>query len=402
MRQDCLSYRRAFARQGLSARRDSGPAVTVPFYRPELDTLRFLAFLGVFAFHIFPHDPGFYEAHHFLPRAVVSWVCALAGAGAFGVDLFFVLSAYLITVLLLREQKARGDIDVKSFYVRRICRIWPLYFFFIAVAAVIPLWDRAQSLGSTYIAGYLLLAGNWVYAVKGMPASVAIPLWSISVEEQFYLVWPLILRRMSRMRIIYATLVVLGLGNIARIALVYMHASGAAAEYNTFVRIDAIAFGILIACLFGERSPRLGLAGRLALFSVSLSLWLVISTYAGLNVPRAPAPVLGTILGRPAIALASTALLIAFIGAPAAGVRFLTNPMLSYLGKVSYGLYVYHMFGLLLARHILGTNSAMRYLGYAALGLLLTIALSSISYRWLESPFLRLKNRFAVVQSRPV
>jgi hypothetical protein len=74
---------------------------------------------------------------------------------------------------------------------------------------------------------------------------------------------------MSRMRIIYAALVVLGLGNIARIALVYMHASGAAAEYNTFVRIDPIAFGILIACLFGERSPRLGLAGRLALFSVS-------------------------------------------------------------------------------------------------------------------------------------
>jgi peptidoglycan/LPS O-acetylase OafA/YrhL len=101
------------------------------------------------------------------------------------------------------------------------------------------------------------------------PASVAIPLWSISVEEQFYLVWPLILRRMSRMRIIYAALAVLGLGNIARIALVYTHASGAAAEYNTFVRIDPIAFGILIACLFGERSPRLGLAGRLALFSVS-------------------------------------------------------------------------------------------------------------------------------------
>ena len=122
-----------------------------------------------------------------------------------------------------------------------------------------------------------------MYAVKGMPASVAIPLWSISVEEQFYLVWPLILRRMSRMRIIYAALVVLGLGNIARIVLVYMHASGAAAEYNTFVRIDAIAFGILIACLFGDRSPRLGLAGRLALFSVSLSLWLVISAYAGLN-----------------------------------------------------------------------------------------------------------------------
>ncbi len=393
----------AYAQRSSSTAHQSLLATTpAPFYRPELDTLRLVAFLGVFAFHIIPHDQSFYQAHHFLRPAVVPLICAISGAGAFGVDLFFALSAYLITVLLLREKQIRGEINIKSFYIRRVCRIWPLYFFFIALAAVIPLWDATQHLGSAYIAGYLLLAGNWIYAVKGIPVSVAIPLWSISIEEQFYLVWPLMLRRMSRTRIMYAAGILLALGNVARIILVSLHVSGGAAEYNTLVRIDAIALGIFVACVFGDRAPRFSLMKRLAMVAISLSLWFVISAFAGLNAPRAPAPVLGTIVGRPAVALAATGLLIAFLGAPATGLKVLTNPAPKYLGKISYGLYVYHMVGLLLARHVFGTNSVMGYLGYAMLGLVLTVALASISYRWLESPFLRLKDRFAVVHSRPV
>ena len=155
------------------------------FYRPELDTLRFFAFLGVFVFHVIPNDPSFYLTHQVLSPAVVPIVCAISGAGAFGVDLFFALSAYLITILLIREEEVRRHIDIRAFYVRRILRIWPLYFFFIAVAALVPLWDRTQHLRWPYIVGYLLLAGNWVYAWQGLPHSIAGPLWSVSIEEQF-------------------------------------------------------------------------------------------------------------------------------------------------------------------------------------------------------------------------
>src|SRR5208337_926669 len=154
------------------------------FYRPELDTLRFFAFLGVFIFHVIPHDSESYLSHHVLPSRVVPFVCAISGAGAFGVDLFFALSAYLITILLIREEELRGTIDTSAFYIRRILRIWPLYFFFIAVAAVVPIWDKAQHLSWHYIAGYLLLAGNWVYVWQGLPHSIANPLWSVSIEEQ--------------------------------------------------------------------------------------------------------------------------------------------------------------------------------------------------------------------------
>src|SRR5271157_1881088 len=97
-----------------------------PFYRPELDCLRFFAFLGVFVHHSIPKEPSFFRAHG-LPVILSNF----SYAGAFGVDLFFCLSAYLITKLLLREKDLTGHLNVKAFYVRRILRIWPLYFAFV-------------------------------------------------------------------------------------------------------------------------------------------------------------------------------------------------------------------------------------------------------------------------------
>lgn len=372
------------------------------FYRPELDALRFFAFLGVFTFHVIPRDPSWYSQHRFLPQMLVSPLCAVAGSGAFGVDLFFVLSAYLITVLLLRERDLRGSIDISAFYARRILRIWPLYFFFIAVAAIVPLWDPGQRLEWPYIAGYLLLAGNWVDAWKGLPASITIPLWSISIEEQFYLLWPLIVRRVSRAHMKYAIASLLCLGLLSRILLVAAHVKGVRVEYDTFARIDPIALGICLAVVLRERSVKLSLAGRIALLSLCLAMWFGVSAHAGLFAPRSLAPVMGTLLGRPTVAIAAAGLLIAFIGAPDYGAKVLVHPVLTYLGKISYGLYVYHMAGLLLARHIFTANTAASYLGYATFGLLFTLLFSMASYRWLEAPFLRLKDRFAVVHARPV
>jgi peptidoglycan/LPS O-acetylase OafA/YrhL len=371
------------------------------FYRPELDSLRFFAFLAVFLFHVTPRDPVAYAHYSFVPQALVPWICGIAGAGAFGVDLFFALSAYLITGLLLREKEVRGHVDVKAFYARRILRIWPLYFFFIAIAAAIPVWDHAQKLPWPYVAGYLLLAGNWVYAFKGLPASVAIPLWSISIEEQFYLFWPPILRRITRRKLIYVVIALLLLANLARIALVAAHASGAAIEYNTFARIDPIALGILVACLLGDRSPHLSSGMRFRLAFAALLTLATIGTYAHLNAPQSAAPVIGTLVGRPLVALASGALLVAFIGA-AGPARILTSRGLVYLGKISYGLYVYHMAAVLIAEHLLRNNSTGGHRGAALLGFLLAVGFSAISYRCFESPFLRLKERFAVIRSRPV
>jgi len=372
------------------------------YYRPELDSLRFFAFLGVFVFHTIPHDPAFYLQHHFLSPTLVRLVCAVSSAGAFGVDLFFALSAYLITILLIREEEIRGHIDVKAFYVRRILRIWPLYFFFIAVAVLVSLWDRSQHLGWNYIVGYLLLAGNWVYVWKGLPYSIANPLWSVSIEEQFYLVWPLALRRMSRRQLVLAVIGLLLLANAARAGLVLFHVLGAVVQYNTFARLDAIALGILVAYVLGSTVPALSFLGRATLAFFSLSLWCAVAAAANLNAQTEVAPILGTLIGRPLVAIAAAGLLVAVIGAPGAGAKLLTNPWLTYLGRISYGLYVYHMAGLTIAERFIRTNSVTRFTAYALSGFALTLIFSMISYRWLESPFLKLKERFTVVRSRPV
>src|ERR1700674_1439630 len=97
---------------------------TQSFYLPQLDILRFFAFFAVFSVHVAPRAMG-------SGRGIV---VGLARSGTFGVDLFFALSAYLITELLLRERRIAGHLDVRSFYIRRILRIWPLYFFYLALA----------------------------------------------------------------------------------------------------------------------------------------------------------------------------------------------------------------------------------------------------------------------------
>jgi peptidoglycan/LPS O-acetylase OafA/YrhL len=368
------------------------------FYRPELDVLRFAAFLGVFLYHAMPHDASAYEpAGPFAP-----WLAAIFRSGSFGVDLFFALSAYLITTLLLREKEIRGSLDVKSFYLRRILRIWPLYFSFVAFAILLHwLGFRTQSLTVPYIAGYAALAGNWVYAAYGLPHSVAVPLWSLSIEEQFYLVWPLAVRTCSRRRMACVAIVLLIAGSCCTAALMFLAGRtlpGYVLEYNTFVRLDPIALGILLALLFADNTPSISAIKRAGLFSLAAATWIIVSRYCEFKV-RSPANVLDNMVGRPAIALATIAILIATLGARG----FLINRVTLYLGKISYGLYVIHAFGLLVAMKLLGQyRGPVGSVVVAFAGLFFTIVLAALSYRWLEAPFLSLKGRFTQVDSRRV
>src|SRR4051812_38011880 len=157
------------------------------FYRPELDALRFFAFLCVFAFHWMDYVPVD-------PKTQPTLVAVLT-AGAFGVPVFFLLSSFLIVELLLREREQTGDIHIKSFYVRRILRIWPLYFavFYGLIALGYFLPNVATKDYRAWIA-FTFFAGNWFIMRHGWIAGPIDPLWSIAVEEQFYIAVPLLLK----------------------------------------------------------------------------------------------------------------------------------------------------------------------------------------------------------------
>ena len=358
------------------------------FYRPELDILRLFAFLAVYLHHSLPVDQRYVARFH-LPHWVGDLVAAITASGRFGVTLFFLLSAYLITSLLLREKGLKGSVDLRAFYVRRILRIWPLYFFALFLAV---LWPWAGRLPVPYFAAFLLLAGNWMVMIAGTPASWASVLWSVSIEEQFYLSWPLAIKFLSGNACLFAAIGLIAIANVARVYLALGPLRGYPVFPNTFAQLDSIAAGILCAVV---------LKGSVLLLSAGTRVLLALGGFAVLigcgYFAKAESPTF-VMAGYPCVTMGCLALFLAMCGTS------LSWRPLVYLGKISYGLYVYHLLALSLVSRALGekAETPIRFVVFWCGGLLLTTALASASYRWLETPFLRFKERFAAVQSRPV
>jgi peptidoglycan/LPS O-acetylase OafA/YrhL len=362
------------------------------FYQPELDGLRFYAFLGVFICHTLPFDGAFYRRFH-LP---IPWLWgAIAKSGAAGVDLFFALSAFLITSILLREREETGGISLRRFYLRRILRIWPLYFLLIAVGVVLAHTMAKQSLPWYYIAGYLLFVGNWVHAVFGRPESICSPLWTVSIEEQFYLIWPLLMKMLRRRGMIVAAIVTFLLATVSRVGFMLAGSSGGFIYYGSVSRCDSLALGILLA-LFADRLPRLRRGARWLLLAGGLLGWVASSAW--LN--EQPGPVdIRMVLGRLIVSLAAGAILYACLHSHS---KLLRGEWVVRLGKISYGLYMLHLTGILIMLSLFHPVWGWQLLATKALGFVMTVILAMASYRWVESPFLHLKDKFASVLSRPV
>ena len=337
----------------------------VSFYRPELDVLRFGAFLLVFLHHALPHAAADYG----IPRQAASVLAGFARAGALGVDLFFALSAYLITELLLRERRSRGAIDIRAFYIRRILRIWPLYYFALLILVPAISFLPGEHMPRNYLASFAIFGGNWACAAWGYPPSSFALLWSVSIEEQFYLTWPWLVR-LGELRLRWIAYGMLAIATVTRIVLVIRDVQHPGIWCNTLARLDPIAGGALLACFLNGAVPQhsgrtrglwIGLGAVLLIgcgAAGSNEGWLVLVTY-------------------PLAAAASVAIIFGILGARL-GSRLLPG---SYLGKISYGLYVFHA-------------AAIRIVPSPILALPLTIAIAALSYRYVESPFLRLKDRF--------
>ncbi len=342
-------------------------------------------------------------------------------------DLFFALSGYLLTSLLLRERDQSGDINLKAFYARRTLRIWPLYYFSLALAFLLTRIPESiiaapPLLGDLFLpihpASYFFMAiflfnFNFGNSLGTNPTLFMTHLWSISVEEQFYLFWPWFARYVPRRRIVVIPILMLAVAVIARAISVPLKLNEPAFNVtpvwtNTFTRLDPIAVGILIALI-----PRLnpGPALRLVLVIAGFAAWQFAADYCGLY---AQLSILKISMGYPAVALGSGAFLLATLGTKSLRRGSALVRCLVYLGKISYGLYVYNQIALFAARLLLFRGVLNRILVAAALppwtavpvyltlAFGLNVALAAASYRWLEAPFLRLKERFTRVPSRAV
>jgi peptidoglycan/LPS O-acetylase OafA/YrhL len=397
------------------------------FYHPELDVLRFFSFFFIFIHHSMPHDPTVYIKMGVAP-AIASALAALGAAGAFGVQLFFLLSAYLVTELLIRERALRGQVDLKPFYLRRSLRIFPLYFFFLALAWAMQWLVPGQHIGWRALLAFTFLVGNWWVVFVGFPSSVIFPLWFVSLQEQFYFFWPATMRKLSVRGLILAPILMLTVASLTRWYLAVRHTWESRLWANTFVQLDGMAFGILLAVLLAGRAPRLAALHRLALFAGGITCFFLAGSY--FVIKGDPLTVSRVLLGYPVAAIGAVALFLATLNdggpfkpssglsgepsAAAGAAAFAAYPAakralptrvftaFAYLGQISFGLYVFHILGLMTSDYTVQhqDSSLGRYLFRNAVALAVTIVLAAISYRLLESPFLTLKQRFTRVSSR--
>lgn len=371
------------------------PPARGSFYRPELDVLRFFAFFGVFLFH-FSHPAEFYVAHG-IPPLMAGTINGLIQGGVFGVDLFFVLSAYLITELLLREKEKFRSLDVKAFYVRRMLRIWPLYFFYIGIS-LIPAVNPNHAFTLRQAAAFVFMAGNWSIIAWGWPLhSIVGPLWTVSIEEQFYLLWPPIVRKLSRERLITAAIAMILISTITRIVMISIHGGMNSVWCNTLGRLDPIAAGILIAAILKGKIPQFNLGLRISSIFVSIVVLAFVANYWQIHQPEKLEWV-ATMIGFPVVALSCSAIVLSVLG-----ISLQFPKSLIYLGKISYGLYVYHQLGNYLSGIVIPVHKAFSQLALRPIAAMaFTILLAVVSYNLLETPFLKLKNRFAHISSRPI
>jgi peptidoglycan/LPS O-acetylase OafA/YrhL len=361
---------------------------------PGLNGVRFIAALLVIIDHT-----ELFKSYLGMPTLWANSYSAYLGA--FGVSIFFVLSGFLITYLLLEEQK-EAPIQIKHFYIRRVLRIWPLYYLIVVLGFfIVPHIGFLQV--PTYSAGmgdslgrFLLFAGlsanvAFVYLPTIAFANI---LWSVAVEEQFYLIWPHVVK--FKRTLLWIMLLLL----VGYLALKFF-AGEVDSKFEELVirtRFSSMIIGGIGAYLLFHQSSILNFVynrflqlGLIGLFVLLLSNTLEFKSFAWIQDELISLVLCGLIIN---------------IASNRQSLVHLENPVFSYFGKLSYGLYVYHLFAVVLTLKLLPEFLPLKVLpiwvAYTlTLGsiLLLTTGISHLSYVYFESYFLRKKARFSTVMS---
>lgn len=347
---------------------------------PGLNGLRAIAALSVMWGHTFQKDFGDWGVSGFSLPVVAD-----------GVTLFFVISGFLITYLLLNEQQASRNISIPKFYMRRILRIWPIYYAYMIVAlCVTSIWNDNNLWFYGFFAAnipFILAAGIWPI----------VHYWSIGVEEQFYLFWPWLVKltngRYSKLLVIAASLCVVWLSFKWGIYLAY----GTTTAYRFFAvtRFDCMMIGAMGAILYFNRYK---------LFMKTIdNRWvgLVCLVLLAFSAPWAgfvPAPIRPQVLAL----LSLGAIMSQLARTPVVN---LENRLCDTIGKISYGIYVIHPLMIFVLSDLYRNSRTQLSTPWATLtiycGLTILVCLTAwLSYKFFETPFLRLKDRFAIIHSQ--
>ena len=357
-------------------------------YVRSLDGVRAVAVLLVFCYHaalVFP----FFKAH-------------LQG-GFLGVDVFFVLSGFLITSVLLEEFDCAGDISFKNFYARRFLRLMPAYWLFLAAmflfaGALFPAEIAAQTYAHGNFVYAIFYLTNWERAFYGSDAAGLLGhAWSLAIEEQFYLVWAgflfLMLRRLKRNSVVFVTASLIAATALFRAAR-WHGVESVDYLYNAFdARADALLVGCFVSQLVSwKKIPASFLTSRAFVAASLISLLVAVAIIFNLSDSYNTAFLYQ---GGFTVFALCVGVVIARLAADAknpaknAARKLLETKPIVWVGKTSYGIYLWHPAAISLCFPVFGKPLVRLLAAFA-----LTLLLAAISYYALEIPFLKLKKRF--------
>lgn len=364
-------------------------------YFPNLNGLRFIAALLVIIHHV--------EQFRNLLGQESYWDTSYAVRmiGPLGVCLFFVLSGFLITYLLLEEQQSTGTISIKDFYIRRILRIWGLYYLIIVLSLfILPNIAFFNVPGLTELVRenffikatlFVLFLPNLAHGLFQMVPYGA-QTWSIGVEEQFYLIQPLIVKKFKNLPVILFVIIFVYFTikwSFLKADVLYpnpylMVISGFWQSLN----FDVLAIGGLAAVILFKKHKILKLIFNrfVQVFILLLTIFLI---WNGVFMRAVHFEFYATLF----------AIIILNLAANPKNILNLENPVLNYLGKISYGLYMYHVLVIVtIIKVFLMLEVSSPILMYI-LSLALTIPISAISYHFFENKLIKQKSRFSKILS---
>ncbi len=355
--------------------------ITSAKYHPEIDSVRAIAVLFVLF-------------HHYVAEKLSS----LLSLGNFGVDIFFTLSGFLITGILIsyRSIKPTGK-ALRKFYFRRILRIFPIYYLYILIVVLI----FGKEISRTVIMWTTLYGLNFYIINHGLLNKYFFAhFWSLAVEEQFYLVWPFLILLISFKYL--KSLILLAI--LVSIGFVYLNLSNQIMAYHPLACIQALAIGALVKYLTIFQAANLKFIGkRFNLFFLGLIMAWICSLISYDLGAKFAFPLLRVFASlTTAIVLIQIVLKLTTTSLN----NFLDSRILQFIGKISYGMYVYHILVMVLLTPLIqklvyyftSEHNLLRYNLYVItlpLYSLITIFIAWLSFRYIEGPINRLKNRKA-------
>ena len=357
----------------------------------SFDALRALAFLKVFFFHL----P--------ISESIFPILFYLKSNGGLGVKFFFVLSGFLITYLLTSEKIKTEKIDLKFFYFKRILRILPLYYMIVFFSYVLkPIGMKLLDLKENFVGyepdfifSFLFLENYKMLITDQFPASASLGiLWSICIEEHFYLFWPFIIFLIPNKSIPFVTFLFIIVGITSRIFSSNLFDNSLVFNNDIFTSIDNLAIGAMLGFFVATNKSKISsVINSIPSFLKVIYIFIVI-----IFIEFKSFLIDNTFLNNISdifFSLLFVLLLIIFIPHDSKIKIKDPNP-LNYLGKISYGLYMYHIIVINLLLRVtmkleIPLDNLSTLLSFTILALTLSILTASLSYKFFEKPLMKLR-----------